>query len=162
MHRVPLIEQALTRSVIGVFYDVYNAMGYGFLESIYGRVLERELISRGHSVAREVGVIVRYKGDPVGVQRLDMVVDGKLIVEVKSTERVPQSVMRQLFSYLKASHLDVGLLLHFGPEPKFYRQIFRHPSPIRSDQADGSDAGDATDGSDDSDLKDLRKEPNPF
>ena len=130
MQKERLIQEALTRSVIGAFYDVYNGMGYGFLESVYGNALERDLIALGHRVAREVGVVVRYKGDPIGVQRLDMIVDEKLIVEIKSTERIPQTAMRQLFSYLKASDLAVGLLLHFGPEPKFYRQIFRHSGKI--------------------------------
>src|SRR5688572_27459733 len=115
MEKVPLIEEGLTRSVIGAFYDVYNAMGYGYLEAIYVRALARELTWRGHKVAREVGIVVMYKGEPLGVHRLDMIVDDKLVVETKSTERVPQSALRQLFSYLKASRLEVGLLLHFGP-----------------------------------------------
>src|SRR5688572_29214814 len=130
MQNESLIEEALTRSVIGAFYDVYNAMGYGFLERVYGTALARELGVRGHCVAREVGVVVRYKGDPVGIHRLDMVIDSRLIVEIKSTDRIPQSALRQLLSYLKATRLEVGLLLHFGPEPRFYRQIFHH-SPAR-------------------------------
>ena len=119
-----LIERELTRAVIGAFFDVYNTMGYGFLESAYVGALTQELVARGHRVAREVAFVVRYKGHPVGVQRLDMIVDEKLVVEIKSTERIPQSVLRQLLSYLRASRLEVGLLLHFGPSPKFYRQIF--------------------------------------
>jgi GxxExxY protein len=76
MGKEPLIEEALTRSVIRVFYDVYNGLGYGLLESVYANALERDLVARGHGVAREVGVIVRYKGDPIG-QRVDMIVDGR-------------------------------------------------------------------------------------
>ena len=125
MEHQALIEQGLTRSVIGAFFDVYNIMGYGLLESAYAGALTRELTARGHRVAREVRFVVRYKDYPVGVHRLDMVVDEKLVVEIKSTERIPQSVLRQLQSYLKASRLEVGLLLHFGPSPRFYRQIFR-------------------------------------
>lgn len=125
MRHDTLIEGELTRSVIGAFFEVYNILGYGLLESAYAGALARELVARGHRVAREVTFVIRYKGDPVGVHRLDMVVDEKVVVEIKSTERIPQSVLRQLLSYLKASRLEVGLLLHFGPSPRFYRQIFR-------------------------------------
>ena len=125
MRHDTLIEGELTRSVIGAFFEVYNVLGYGLLESAYAGALARELVARGHRVAREVTFVIRYKGDPVGVHRLDMVVDEKVVVEIKSTERIPQSVLRQLLSYLKASRLEVGLLLHFGPSPRFYRQIFR-------------------------------------
>ena len=122
----PLVEEALTRSVIGAFYDVYNTLGYGFNESLYVKALMRELVARGHRVHREVFVVVMYKGERLGHQRIDMIVDDKLVVETKSTERIPQSSLRQLFSYLRATRLEVGLLLHFGPDPRFHRQIFRH------------------------------------
>ena len=125
MHREPLVEEALTRSVIGAFYEVYNTLGYGYVEGLYVKALARELVARGHRVAREVCVVVMYKGERLGSQRIDMVVDDKLVIETKSTERVPQSAMRQLFSHLKSTRLDVGLLLHFGPKPRFYRRIFR-------------------------------------
>ena len=83
--------------------------------------LERELTARGHSVAREFVVRVYYKGEELGVQRIDMVVDGKLIVEGKSTIKLPLTTIPQVFSYLRATTLEVGLVLHFGPEAKFYR-----------------------------------------
>ena len=118
-----LVHEALTRSVIGGFYAVYNELGYGLLEAGYRNALEAELESRGHSVAREVAFIVRYKGKPIALQRIDMIIDGKLVVEIKSTEKLAQSAHRQLLSYLKASELEVGLLLHFGPEAKFHRQV---------------------------------------
>ena len=80
-----LIEEALTYSVIGAFFEVYNTLGFGFLEHLYVLALERELIVRGHRVRREVKVDVWYKGKILARQRLDMIVDDKLIVEVKST-----------------------------------------------------------------------------
>ena len=80
------MEEALTRSVIGCFFDVYNTLKFGLLESLYSRALEWELLSRGHRVTREFGVRVSYKGIDLGVQRLDLVVDEKLVVEIKSTE----------------------------------------------------------------------------
>src|SRR5688500_17024838 len=69
------IHEKLTSSAIGAFYDVYNTLGFGFLEHVYVLALERELLARGHRVARELGVTIIYKGDALAVQRLDMVVD---------------------------------------------------------------------------------------
>ena len=123
MARIELIEERLTRSVIGAFFEVYNTLGYGFLEHIYVMALERELMARGHRVAREVSVHVTYKGHVVAVQRIDMIVDEKLVVETKSTVELPTPAQRQLFNYLRATKLEVGLLLHFGVEPRFYRLV---------------------------------------
>lgn len=118
-----IIDEELSRSVIGAFFEVYNALGFGFLEQIYIRSMERELLDRGHRVAREVAIHVTYKGERVGTQRLDMIVDSKVVVEVKSSYQLHPAALRQVYSYLRGSNLEVGLLLHFGPEPKFYRQI---------------------------------------
>lgn len=123
MLRGKLIEDALTGSVIGAFYEVYNELGFGFLEHVHIKALNRELSDRGHSVVLEEPVRIYYKGHDLCSQRLDMVVDGRLIVEVKSSELLPPLAFRQLNNYLKATRLEVGLLLHFGPEPKFYRRV---------------------------------------
>ena len=122
--RTALILEELTHSVIGAFFEVYRHLGYGFVEHLYVMALERELRAKGHSVSREFAVLVRYKGEELGYQRLDLVVDSKLVVEVKSTHKLPPDAPRQLYNYLKATNLEVGLVLHFSPEgPKFYRQI---------------------------------------
>ena len=121
MARGELLLERLTYSVIGAFYAVYNELGFGFLERIYKRALELELIARGHRVAREVDVRVYYKGKEVGWQRLDFVVDEALVIEVKSTRMLEENATRQLFNYLKATDLRVGLLLHFGPKANVYR-----------------------------------------
>ena len=126
MKRHHLIHEPLTRSVIGAFYEVYNTLGFGFLEHIYILALERELRSRGHQVRRESGVCVMYKGEELAYQRLDMIVDDVLIVEVKSTVELHKGAKRQVYNYLRAANLEVGLLLHFGPEPKFYRSYHKH------------------------------------
>ncbi len=123
MVRRPLVEEQLTRAVIGAFYEVYNTLGFGFLEQVYATALEREIATRGLRVAREVSVIVRYKGVALGAQRLDMVVDDKLVVEVKSPLKLHPEAWRQVYSYLRATNLEVGLLLHFGLEPKFHRVV---------------------------------------
>jgi len=125
-----LLEQPLTYSVIGAFFDVYNALGYGFLEHLYVKAMERELLARGHQVAREMSVRVRYKDQEIGVQRIDMIVDQRLVIETKSTLELHRSATRQGYNYLRATDLEVGLLLHFGPEPCFYRVICRNRRAI--------------------------------
>ena len=126
-----LIEEKLTHSILGAFFEVYNELGYGFLEHLYVMALERELLARGHSVAREIGVQVTYKGEELGYQRLDMIVDGKVVVEAKSTHDLPESATRQLHNYLRATSLEVGILLHFGPEPKFFRLVNQRKKSAR-------------------------------
>ena len=127
MAHVEFFEGQLTRSVIGAYYEVYNNLGFGFLERFYVTALERELLERGHKVAREVSVNVLYKGEALGSQRLDLIVNDKLVVEAKAGSDLHKSATRQLYNYLRATNLELGLLLHFGPEPKFYRVICRNP-----------------------------------
>ena len=123
MARVKLIEERLTHSAIGAFFEVYNTLGYGFLEHLYVRAMEEELRARGHRVAREVGVRVQYKEITLGIQRLDLVVDDTLVIEAKASSELHKAASRQLYNYLRATNLKVGLLLHFGPRPNFYRII---------------------------------------
>jgi GxxExxY protein len=118
-----LIADDLTRSVIGAYFEVYNELGFGFLEHVHATAMERELGSRGHIVAREQSVIITYKNERLCTQRLDMVVDNRLIVEIKSTTSLPPTALRQLYNYLCATEFELGILFHFGPAPKFYRQI---------------------------------------
>lgn len=84
--------------------------------------MEIELSDRGHHVAREYEAPVFYKRHYLCKQKLDMLVDRVLVVEIKACEVLPKTAIRQLNNYLRATELDVGLLLHFGPEPKVYRQ----------------------------------------
>src|SRR3954468_23397747 len=125
-----LIEEQLTESVIGGFYEVYNSLGFGFLEQVYMAALERELRARGHAVGREVWVPVHYKGEEISRQRIDMVVDERLVIEAKSTQDLHRSALRQVYNYLRATRLQVGLLLHFGPDPAFYRLVHTQPTPL--------------------------------
>jgi GxxExxY protein len=118
-----LLEEALTHSVIGAFYNVHRELGFGFREYLYALALERDLVAKGHRVDREVAVMVHYRGEPLAGQTLDVIVNEKLVVETKATERLHPSASLQLFSYLCATNMEVGLLLHFGREPKFYRVI---------------------------------------
>lgn len=111
----------LTRGIIAAFYDVYNKLGYGFLESHYALALERTLRAAGRRVVREYAVRVYFNGEELGFHRLDLVVDETIVVEVKATQLLHPSARRQLLNYLRATNLEIGLLLHFGPDPKFFR-----------------------------------------
>jgi GxxExxY protein len=119
--RVPEAEYDRVQSIVGAFYAVYNYYGYGLLESVYCGALEHELTDRGHRVAREVSFDVTYKGRHVARQRVDMLVDDWVIVEVKATEHLPPYAKRQLVNYLRATSASIGVLFHFGPEAYFWR-----------------------------------------
>ena len=118
-----LLEQPLTHSVIGAFFEVYNTLGFGFVEAVYVRAMEQELRARGHGIERERRVPVWYKGTKLSDQRLDMLVDGRVVVEAKATYELHLGASQQLYNYLRATRLEVGLLLHFGPAAKFHRIV---------------------------------------
>ena len=131
MTAIGLVDEELTGAVIGAFFEVYNALGHGYLEHIYKAALERELTERGHRVAREVAVTVFYKGEELAKQRLDMVVDDRLVVEVKSRADGPELGSAQLFNYLRATKLEIGLLLTFGRRASFKRVACLNSWPQR-------------------------------
>jgi GxxExxY protein len=118
-----LIYQELSGLVIGGFYTVYNQLGFGFLESVYASALSLLLRRRGLLVEREVPTQVYFLGQPIAIFRLDMVVERKLVLEIKASKTVGDPERKQLFNYLRSTDLSLGLLLHFGPEPKYQRVI---------------------------------------
>lgn len=121
-----LLERRLTESIIGSFFDVYRELGFGYREYLYSLAMERDLIAKGHKVRREVAVMVYFRGEPLAPQTFDMIVDDKVVVENKARERLQPGACDQLFSYLCSTDLEVGLVLHFGREPKFYRVVFEN------------------------------------
>jgi GxxExxY protein len=121
-----LLEAERVGSIVGGFFAVYNYFGFGLSEAVYAGALEHELRDRGHIVVRELVVDVCYHGRYVAGQRLDMIVDDRVIVENKATEKLVPVHRAQLIAYLKATSFEVGLLLHFGPTPRFERFI-DHP-----------------------------------
>lgn len=124
--RPSIVEKDLSNVIVRCFYDVYNELGYGFVESIYARALDLTVRGRGLQVDREYPIAVTFRGQRIGFHRVDMLVEQRVIVELKSTERLAESARRQLRSYVTAAGLDLGILLHFGPLPKFYRELGRH------------------------------------
>jgi GxxExxY protein len=129
-----IVERDLSHAIVACFFEVYNKLGYGYLESVYARALEITIRRRRLRVDREYPIAVMFEGEQIGFHRVDMFVERRVIVEVKSTERLPGSAHRQLRSYVKALDLELGILLHFGPTPTFYRQLRRRASnATRSD-----------------------------
>lgn len=152
-----LIEGKLSRAVIGAFFEVYDEMGHGFLEHLHARGMERELTSRGLTVTREESVPVYLKQWRLGEQRIDMLVNDKLIVEIKSSYNLPNSAMRQLHNYLRCTDLEVGLLLHFGPKPAFHRLLVTNDRKAHGRLRRQTDSTD-TNGSDGETQERLKNE----
>lgn len=117
------LEDALSRAILDAFFLVFNRLGFGFLEAVYVRALVIELERAGHTVEREAPVEITYDGIVIGSYRADLLVDGRLIVEVKTDASFTSGPERQLLNYLRCSDLEVGFLLVFGIKPRFKRLI---------------------------------------
>ena len=113
-----------TSEVIGAFFDVYNALGRGFLESVYRNALSVALDERGVPNLREAPLDVFFHGARVGVFKADLLVADCLVVEIKAAQTIDRAHEAQLLNYLRACAVEVGLLLNFGPEAKFRRLIY--------------------------------------
>lgn len=113
----------LTDTIIGVFYDVYNDLGFGFLESVYRKALRLALMEKGLAVESEVPVSVFFRGVSVGDFRADLVVNQSVLLELKSAEKIVRAHEAQVLNYLRSTELELGLLLNFGPQPQVRRLL---------------------------------------
>ena len=116
-------HEELTQRVIGVFYEVYNELGHGFLESVYREAMRLALTQAGLQVKTEVPVPVRFRGVIVGIFRADLIVNGCLLVELKAVEQISRQHASQTMHYLRATSIEVALLMNFGPLPRFQRFV---------------------------------------
>lgn len=121
-----LVDEPLTHTVIGGFYAVYNKLGFGFLENVYVGALEHECVKRGLRVGREVPVPVHYDGVIVGTYRVDLLIENRLVLEIKSCSSIRSEHLKQLLNYLRSTNLELGLLLNFGAQPLVRRFVFRN------------------------------------
>ena len=119
-----MIPINLIYRVLKAFYKVYNTLGYGFLEKVYESALAIELRQMGLRVDRQVPLKVYYGQQVVGEYFADLVVENKVILELKATETIVQANVNQLQNYLKATEIEVGMLLNFGYKPEFKRKVF--------------------------------------
>ena len=114
----------LTEQIIGAFYTVYSALGYGFLENVYVKALMIELNRRGMMVNDKLPIQVFYLGQLIGEYYADIVVNDLVILEIKAVKALVTEHEAQLLNYLKATSYEVGLLLNFGPKPETKRRSF--------------------------------------
>lgn len=119
-----LIDEDLTDRVLGVFYDVYNELGPGFIESVYENAMALALREAGLGAAQQAALTVCFRGKVVGEFRADILVEGRLVLELKAVSQLNAIHEVQLVNYLKASQHQVGLLLNFGPSPQFKRRVY--------------------------------------
>jgi GxxExxY protein len=117
-------HEKITEKIIKAFYTVYNTLGYGFLEKVYENTMYIELTSMGFKVDRQKKVLVYYKEQVVGDYSSDLTVEDVVICELKTNERLAEDNENQLINYLKATSIEVGLLLNFGKKPEIRRKIY--------------------------------------
>ena len=118
------LYQEITDKIIGIFYDVYNELGYGFLESTYSRAMVIALRQSGLSAESEVPVPVWFRGEKIGQYFADILAEEKVILELKCARNLESAHEAQLLHYLRATQVEVGLLLNFGLRPPFRRLLF--------------------------------------
>ncbi len=120
----------LTEAIIKCFYKVYNELGYGFLEKVYHNALLIELQNEELKVESQKPIKVSYQGDVVGEYYADIIVEDVVIHELKATETVTEAHEFQLINYLKATNIEVGLLLNFGKKPEIRRKLFTNKKSV--------------------------------
>ncbi len=120
------LHKDVTDKIIKAFYNVYNCLGYGFLEKVYENAMILELNTMNIKCEKQVPINVYYKEKRVGEYYADILVENKVIVELKAAEGIIVEHEAQLLNYLKATEIEIGLLLNFGNTPQIKRQIFEN------------------------------------
>jgi GxxExxY protein len=129
-----LLHKQLSFAIIGAAMEVHSILGGGFLEAVYQSALEKELNLRGIPFNHQVELPVMYKGELIGIYKADLVVDAKIIVEIKSVSRLNSAHDAQAIHYLTATGLELALLLNFGGGSLDYRRVVKtekKSAPIR-------------------------------
>jgi len=115
----PLKNREMTEKILGIFYDVYNELGHGFLEHVHARSMEHALTTGGLHIAREVPIAVGFRGVRVGDFKADPLVEDKVLLELKATRTIDAAFEKELLNYLRATEIETGLFLNFGNRPEF-------------------------------------------
>lgn len=119
-----LLHEETTDTILKCFYTVYNTLGFGFLEKVYENALLIELQKNGLECKQQFSIPVLYDEILVGNYFADLFVDNKILIELKASENIAKEHELQLLNYLKATNIEVGLLLNFGKKPEFKRRVF--------------------------------------
>jgi len=114
----------LTERIIGIFYEVYSELGHGFLESTYAGAMAIALEEAGLTVAREVSVPVWFRQKRIGSHFAELLVENTVLLELKAARNLDSAHEAQLLHYLRATEIEIGLLLNFGLRPRFRRLLF--------------------------------------
>lgn len=125
-----LLHKTITDTVLKIYFDVYNQLGSGFLEKVYQNAMYFELKENGFKVEAQKQIKVYFRKQLVGEYFADLIVEDKVIVELKATELLMNAHVAQTLNYLKATEIEVGLLLNFGEEPEFKRMIYTNDRKI--------------------------------
>lgn len=125
-----LLHKSITDVILKVYFEVYNELGYGFLEKVYQNAMYLELKSLGYKVEAQKQIKVYFKKQLVGEYYSDLLVEDKVIVELKATELIMNVHVAQIMNYLKATSIEVGMLLNFGEESEFKRLIYTNDRKI--------------------------------
>ena len=129
-----LLHNELTSLILKTYYEVYNELGYGFLEKVYQNALLIELKNKGLEVTPNKKIKVYYKGENVGDYYADIIVNDTVVLELKAAEYIIDQFENQLLNYLKGTDCEVGLLLNFGKKPEFRRKIYENKRKNRKNQ----------------------------
>ena len=119
-----LKHRELTKQIIGVFYEVYNQLGHGFLESVYQKSLILALTEAGLVVHSPIDIPVYFRGHQVGAFEADVLVEKCVLLELKAAHSIHSSHQAQLLNYLRATDIEIGVLLNFGVKPEFKRLVY--------------------------------------
>lgn len=118
------LHSELTSKILGAFFQVHKELGFGFSEKVYEGALEILLLEKGLQVARQSDIFVFYHGKAVGDYKADLIVNDVVLLELKSVDKIIDAHEAQLLNYLKATKIEVGLILNFGKEADFRRKIY--------------------------------------
>jgi len=129
-----LLYEDLTRKIINAYYKVYNRLGYGFLERVYQNAFIYELINQGLDCEAQYKIDVYYYQKKVGEYYADIIVNEKVILELKAAESLCKEHECQLQNYLRATNMEVGLLFNFGKKPEYKRKIFMNKNKLYDEQ----------------------------
>jgi GxxExxY protein len=129
-------HRELTQKIIGVFYEVYNELGHGFLESVYETAFEMALVSKRINVLTQIEVPVWFRGKKIGDFSADMLVEKSVLLELKAGSRLNPAHEAQLLNYLRATEIEVGMLFSFGLKPEFKRLAYDNTRKRRGNRPD--------------------------
>jgi GxxExxY protein len=122
--RTPLLHHDVSDKTLRAFHQVHHELGFGYSENIYVSAMARALTDLGLSVERQKAITVHFRGDAIGMFKADLIVESAVMLELKAMRQPEPAFEAQLLNYLRATPIEVGLLLYFNPKPLKKRLIY--------------------------------------